>query len=56
MRRAGHSSRGVVPSVVCLCVISKAQQRGTVGPSMVVAPQEIEKEGEDPNISHDRGG
>jgi hypothetical protein len=32
LRRAGHSSRGVLPSVVCLSVISKPHQWGGLDP------------------------
>jgi hypothetical protein len=32
VRRADHSSRGVLPSVVCLSVILKLQQREGLGP------------------------
>jgi hypothetical protein len=32
LRRADHSSRGVLPSVVCLSVISKSQRGGGLGP------------------------
>jgi hypothetical protein len=39
LRRADPSSRGVLPSVVCLCVSSKPQQWGGLGPSRAVALQ-----------------
>ena len=32
MRRDYHSSRGVLPSVVCLSVIMNPRQRGGLGP------------------------
>ena len=35
MRRADHSSRGVLPSVVCLSVIDKPH-RGGLGPTRAV--------------------
>jgi hypothetical protein len=38
MRRADHSSRGVLPTVVCLSVIMKPRQRGGPGPLAAVAP------------------
>jgi hypothetical protein len=37
-RRADHSPRGVLPSVVCLSVIVKPRQWGGPGPLGVVAP------------------
>ena len=39
LRRAKPSSRGVLPCVLCLCVISKPQQWGGLGQSSAVAPQ-----------------
>jgi hypothetical protein len=36
--RADHTPRGVLPSVVCLSVIVKPQQRGGPGPLGAVAP------------------
>ena len=36
MRRADHSSRGVIPSVVCLSVIVKSRQLGGISPLGVV--------------------
>jgi len=38
LRRADHSSRGVLPIVVCLSVISKPQKWGGPGPLGAVAP------------------
>jgi hypothetical protein len=38
LRRADHSSRGVVPTVVCLSVISNPQQGGGLGPLGAVDP------------------
>ena len=38
LRRADHSSRGVLPSVVCLSVIVKPRQWGGHGPLKAVAP------------------
>jgi hypothetical protein len=43
LRRADHSSRGVLPTVVCLSAIPKPQQRDDVDASRAVAPQEGEK-------------
>jgi hypothetical protein len=41
LRRADHSSRGVLPSVVCLSVIAKPRKkRGGPGPLGAVAPLE----------------
>jgi hypothetical protein len=40
LRRADPSSRGVLPRVVCLCVIPKPQQWGSLGPNGAVATQE----------------
>jgi hypothetical protein len=40
LRRADHSSRGVLLSVVCLSVIVKPRQRGGPGALEVVAPME----------------
>jgi hypothetical protein len=37
-RRADHSFRGVLPSVVCLNVIVKPRKRGGAGPLETVAP------------------
>jgi hypothetical protein len=37
-RRADHSSRGVLPSVVCLNVIVKPRKWGGLGPLGAVAP------------------
>jgi hypothetical protein len=39
-RWADPSSKGVLPSAVCLCVISKLQQRGGLGPSSAAAIQD----------------
>ena len=36
LRRADSSPRAVLPNVVCLCVISKFQQLGDLGPSRAV--------------------
>ena len=44
MRRADHSSRGVLPSVVCLSAIVKSRQRGGSGTVGVVAPWKKIKE------------
>jgi hypothetical protein len=41
-RRADHSSRGVLPSVVCLSVIVKPRSGGGPGPLGAVAPLERE--------------
>ena len=38
LRRADDSSRGVLPSVVCLNVIMKPQFQGQPGPLGAVAP------------------
>ena len=38
LRRADHSSRGVLPSVVCLSVAVKPQEWGGLGPLLSVAP------------------
>jgi hypothetical protein len=38
LRRADHSSRGVLPSVVCLGVIVRPPYRGGPGPVGAVAP------------------
>ena len=38
LRRADHSSRGVLPSVVCLSVIVRPRWRGAPGPLGAVAP------------------
>jgi hypothetical protein len=38
--RADPTSRGIVPLVVCLCVISKPQQLEGLGPNKAAAPQE----------------
>jgi hypothetical protein len=43
LRRADQSSRGVLPSVVCLSVIAKPRQLGGPGPIGAVAPVEGEK-------------
>jgi hypothetical protein len=43
VRRADHSSRGVLPSVVCLSVIVKPRQRGGPGPLGAVAPWKKER-------------
>ena len=32
LRRADHSSRGVLPSVICLRVMLKSEQSGELGP------------------------
>jgi hypothetical protein len=40
MRRADHSSRGVLPIVMCLSVIVKPRQRGDLGPQGAVEPLE----------------
>jgi hypothetical protein len=37
LRRADHSSRGVLPSVVCLSVIANPRYRGGLGPLEDVA-------------------
>ena len=39
LHRVGHSSREVLPSVVCLGVIVKLRKRGGRGPLGTVAPQ-----------------
>jgi hypothetical protein len=38
MRRVTHSSRGVLPSVVCLSVIVKPRYKGGPSPLGAVAP------------------
>jgi hypothetical protein len=43
LRRAGHSTGGVLPSVVCLSVISKPQQSGGLGLGRAVKPQKKKK-------------
>ena len=40
--RADHSSRGVVPRVVCLCVVSKTSKMRLLGSSRAVAPDKKE--------------
>ena len=47
LRRADHSPRRVLPSVVCQSVIVKPQQRGGPGPlgGGAVAPWKTKKEG-----------
>jgi len=39
VRRPDHSSRGVLPSVLCLSVILKPQQREDIGPLEVLSPK-----------------
>jgi hypothetical protein len=57
MRRVDHSSRGVLPSVVCLCLISKPQQRGVVSPDRAVTPQKyMGASGEKRDTDNLRGG
>jgi len=43
VRRADHSSRGVLPSVVCLSVIMNPRQLGGLGPLEAVAPRQKKK-------------
>jgi hypothetical protein len=50
-RRADHSSKGVLPSLVCLCVISEPQKWDGLDPSKAVAPQEIKNYRTQPKIS-----
>ena len=38
MRRADHSSRGVLPSVVCMSMIVNSLRRGDRGPRGLVEP------------------
>ena len=38
LRRADHSTRGVLPSVVCLCVMEKLRQWEGLGPVGAVPP------------------
>jgi hypothetical protein len=52
---SGHSSRGILPSVVCLSVILKPQQGGGVGPLRLSKHEEKEELTGDRRRLHNEG-